>query len=268
MFLSLKFTDIRADSGCSQLNLSVLIQIFWILTLKVSYQCEIIINGICFFVAISFKGCRSICNHTSSRPGCAVYFPPSCFQFSHLSAQACLQVCLLCSFWPIFIGFPSEILPERRQDEVSKKNVQIKWKALCFWWWLYLRSMGRAWLLSQLHGGEQESAEPACLPLLFAACYHRLSRHRAPWTHTYSVVMHFSILVTHKPLSCTQHLKGGSMSSLSFHIVLKSSCIPVGTPALPLLIDLLHPRLRSSTYLSVILSLCLAICLQPLPLAH
>lgn len=124
--------------------------------------------------------------------------------------------------------------------------------------------MGRAWLPSQRHGRELESGEPACLPLfsqraLFVACFHRLSRRRAPWLPFFPIlpITAYFTLTYSTP-------QRGNMSSSSPHIVLKGPSVPCGNSALPLLIDLLNPRLHSATYQSVFLSLCLAICLQSL----
>ena len=115
--------------------------------------------------------------------------------------------------------------------------------------------------------GSGESGEPVCLPLLsqsalFVTRYHRLSRHRAPWPH-----MHLSVLAMMALLSrsCSAPQRE-NMSSSSSHMVLKRPCSSWGSSTLPLPIDRLNPRLHSSTYLSVFLSLRLAICLPSLPL--
>lgn len=82
---------------------------------------------------------------------------------------------------------------------------------------------------------------------------------------THSLFIHFSILPITAYFTLTYSTpQRGNMSPSSPHIVLKGPSVPCGNSALPLLIDLLNPRLHSSTYQSVFLSLCLAICLQSL----
>lgn len=89
--------------------------------------------------------------------------------------------------------------------------------------------MGRAWLPSQRHGRELESGEPACLPLfsqraLFVACFHRLSRRRAPWLPFFSIlpITAYFTLTYSTP-------QRGNMSSSSPHIVLKGPSVPCGS---------------------------------------
>lgn len=80
---------------------------------------------------------------------------------------------------------------------VKKPPDQIQ-SSVFLLFFLYGVRMGRAWLPSQSHGGELESGEPVCLPLLsqralFVTRHHRLSHHRSPRPH---------ILLSHLFPSC------------------------------------------------------------------
>lgn len=111
---------------------------------------------------------------------------------------------LVLLFLANLIGFPPEVLPERRQDDVSK-NPPDQIKSSVFL--LMAVNWAREWAGHGWHprvmAGSCESGEPVCLPLLsqsalFVTRYHRLSRHRAPWPH-----MHLSVLAMMALLSCT-----------------------------------------------------------------
>lgn len=123
-------------------------------------------------------------------------FPPSCFHPPHLTTQGWLQVCLSCSFWPILIGFPPEVLPERRRDDVSKippyriKSPVFLLMAVTERGWAghgwHPRVMAGSWSLEKQYVF-LSSLRELCLSLAITVCHATERR-----GHTLSPLMHLS----------------------------------------------------------------------------
>lgn len=142
------------------------------------------------------------------------HFPPSCSPLPHLTAQGCYQVCLSCSFWPIF-NWVSPWSTSRKTTGwcIKKPPDQIKSSVFLLMamavtergWAVHgsrPRVMAGSWSLENQYVFLSSLREP-CLSLAITVCHATERR-----GHTLSLSCVFpSWPWWHSPPSHTQHLK-------------------------------------------------------------
>lgn len=191
-------------------------------------------KNIFVYVSFGFKGCHDAFHPTSSETDCGHYIFPTILLPPATHHCTGLPSGILAMFSLVRFNWVSPWSISRKTGGwcIQKPPDQMKKLCIslvgCHW-----ARMGTAWLTSQSHGGELESGEPACLPLLsqralFVARHLRLSHRGEPGPHI-SPLMHLSTLAIAAQPSLTYSTpQRGNMSSLSPHIVLKRPRSPRG----------------------------------------